>query len=201
MIHAIRTICLTLFPVSSFPRLLQTRRTMRSTSLPKVLVLRSSKCSSSSTWVSCSSSWSALSVTGHKDRNGRTRSVSSSLVFATSSRSGALVIPSTSQYRTRLLAGKTSLSMCLSRLQPVTDTDVSRSLVETNATFRDIVISLAATYGLYFIASFMYFEPWHMFTSFLQYLLMAPSYVAVLNVYAFANVQCVSSFFSWFQYR
>jgi chitin synthase len=30
----------------------------------------------------------------------------------------------------------------------------------------------------------MQFEPWHMITSFLQYLLMAPSYIAVLNVYA-----------------
>lgn len=32
-----------------------------------------------------------------------------------------------------------------------------------------------------------------MITSFVQYLLMAPSYIAVLNVYAFANVQYVSS--------
>ena len=28
------------------------------------------------------------------------------------------------------------------------------------------------------------FEPWHMITSFVQYLLMAPSYIGVLNVYA-----------------
>ena len=49
------------------------------------------------------------------------------------------------------------------------------SLVETNATFRDIVISLAATYGLYFIGSFMHFEPWHMFTSFIQYMFWLPS--------------------------
>lgn len=31
-----------------------------------------------------------------------------------------------------------------------------------------------------------------MITSFIQYLLMAPSYIAVLNVYAFANVQYVT---------
>src|SRR5690606_15257257 len=36
------------------------------------------------------------------------------------------------------------------------------------------------------------FEPWHMITSFLQYLLMAPSYISVLNVYAFSNVHDVS---------
>ncbi|KAF8551879.1 glycosyltransferase family 2 protein [Imleria badia] len=58
--------------------------------------------------------------------------------------------------------------------------------------FRNIVLSLAATLGLYIVASLLAFEPWHMMTSFLQYLLMVPSYVTVLNVYAFANVHDVS---------
>ncbi|KLO11794.1 glycosyltransferase family 2 protein [Schizopora paradoxa] len=71
--------------------------------------------------------------------------------------------------------------------RPITFSDIF-----SNSIFRDIVISLLATLGLYFIASFMHFEPWHMFTSFIQYLLMAPSYIAVLNVYAFANVHDVS---------
>ncbi|KAJ8521700.1 hypothetical protein ONZ45_g1634 [Pleurotus djamor] len=62
----------------------------------------------------------------------------------------------------------------------------------TNAIFRNIVLSLAATLGLYLLASLIFFEPWHMITSFVQYLLMAPSYIAVLNVYAFANVHDVS---------
>jgi cellulose synthase/poly-beta-1,6-N-acetylglucosamine synthase-like glycosyltransferase len=39
------------------------------------------------------------------------------------------------------------------------------------------------------------FEPWHMITSFLQYLLMAPSYIVVLNVSVFANVQYVRGIF------
>ncbi|KIY66737.1 glycosyltransferase family 2 protein [Cylindrobasidium torrendii FP15055 ss-10] len=62
----------------------------------------------------------------------------------------------------------------------------------TNSIFRNIVISLLATLGLYILASLIFFEPWHMITSFIQYLLMAPSYVSVLNVYAFANVHDVS---------
>ncbi|KAF9269343.1 glycosyltransferase family 2 protein [Marasmius fiardii PR-910] len=62
----------------------------------------------------------------------------------------------------------------------------------TNTIFRNIVISLAATLGLYVAASLIFFEPWHMITSFIQYLLMAPSYIGVLNVYAFANVHDVS---------
>ncbi|KAF4621803.1 hypothetical protein D9613_012089 [Agrocybe pediades] len=62
----------------------------------------------------------------------------------------------------------------------------------TNPIFRNIVVSLLATLGLYFLASIIFFEPWHMITSFIQYLLMAPSYINVLNVYAFANVHDVS---------
>lgn len=56
-----------------------------------------------------------------------------------------------------------------------------QSLIATNQTFREIVISLAATYGLYFISSFMHFEPWHMFTSFVQYMFLLPSCKFVSN--------------------
>lgn len=49
-----------------------------------------------------------------------------------------------------------------------------------------------ATFGLYFVASFMYLDPWHMFTSFPQYLLLMSSYQNILNVYAFSNWHDVS---------
>lgn len=55
-----------------------------------------------------------------------------------------------------------------------------------------IIIALAATYGLYFVASFLYLDPWHMFTSFIQYLLCQSSYINILNVYAFSNWHDVS---------
>ena len=55
-----------------------------------------------------------------------------------------------------------------------------------------ILIALAATFGLYFVASFLYLDPWHMFTSFPAYLLLMSSYVNVLNVYAFCNWHDVS---------
>ena len=55
-----------------------------------------------------------------------------------------------------------------------------------------IVIALAATFGLYFVASFMYLDPWHMFTSFPQYLLTMSSYINILMVYAFSNWHDVS---------
>nr|ODN74974.1 chitin synthase [Cryptococcus depauperatus CBS 7841] len=69
---------------------------------------------------------------------------------------------------------------------------ITASTVLGDKIFRNIVLSLAATYGLYIISSLLALEPWHMITSFLQYLLLAPSYVNVLNVYAFCNVHDVS---------
>jgi chitin synthase len=55
-----------------------------------------------------------------------------------------------------------------------------------------IIIALAATFGLYYVASFLYMDPWHMFTSFPQYLLIMSSYINILNVYAFSNWHDVS---------
>ncbi|RMJ23031.1 chitin synthase [Aspergillus sp. HF37] len=55
-----------------------------------------------------------------------------------------------------------------------------------------IIIALAATFGLYFVASIMYLDPWHMFTSFPAYLAVQSSYINILNVYAFSNWHDVS---------
>ena len=55
-----------------------------------------------------------------------------------------------------------------------------------------ILIALAATFGLYFVASFLYLDPWHMITSFPQYLCLMSSYINILNVYAFSNWHDVS---------
>jgi hypothetical protein len=55
-----------------------------------------------------------------------------------------------------------------------------------------ILIALAATFGLYFVASFMYMDPWHMFTSFPAYILIQSSYINILNVYSFSNLHDVS---------
>jgi len=62
----------------------------------------------------------------------------------------------------------------------------------SNRTFLDLAMSLMATYGLYLISSILYFEPWHMITSFVQYLLLLPSYVNILLIYAFCNLHDVS---------
>jgi chitin synthase len=65
-------------------------------------------------------------------------------------------------------------------------------LLKTNRTLQEILIALLATYGLYFITSFMHFEPWHMFTSFIQYMFLLPSYVNILMMYAMCNLHDVT---------
>ncbi|ORX47248.1 chitin synthase 2 [Hesseltinella vesiculosa] len=62
----------------------------------------------------------------------------------------------------------------------------------SQSTFRNIIISVCATYVMYFVASFLFLDPWHMFTSFIQYILLSPSYTNVLNIYAFCNTHDVS---------
>ncbi|KAF7728325.1 Chitin synthase, class 1 [Apophysomyces ossiformis] len=60
------------------------------------------------------------------------------------------------------------------------------------STFRNIIISVCSTYVMYFVASFLFFDPWHMFTSFVQYIFLSPSYTNILNIYAFCNTHDVS---------
>ncbi|KAG5922336.1 Chitin synthase, class 1 [Claviceps africana] len=55
-----------------------------------------------------------------------------------------------------------------------------------------ILIALITIYGLYFVASFMYLDPWHMFHSFPYYLILMSTYINILMVYAFNNWHDVS---------
>jgi chitin synthase len=70
--------------------------------------------------------------------------------------------------------------------------DFSAIMVFTNQKFRDLVVSVVSTYILYFVGAFLYGEPSFMVTSFAQYVLLSPTYVNVLNIYAFANIHDVS---------
>jgi chitin synthase len=47
--------------------------------------------------------------------------------------------------------------------------------------FVDVIVSVFSTYILYFLSSFLFLDPWHMFTSFLPYIFMAPGYTNILN--------------------
>lgn len=61
-----------------------------------------------------------------------------------------------------------------------------------NQLFFTLIVSLASTYVLWFVISFLFFDPWHLFTSFIQYLLLTPTYINILNVYAFCNTHDIT---------
>ncbi|WFD36791.1 chitin synthase [Malassezia cuniculi] len=70
--------------------------------------------------------------------------------------------------------------------------DDTPSELATDQTFITIIISLLSTFGIWLVASLLFLEPWHMVTSIVQYLLMAPSFVNVINIYALCNTHDVS---------
>lgn len=55
-----------------------------------------------------------------------------------------------------------------------------------------VVVALASTFGLYIATAILYLDVWHICTSLVQYFFMMPSFVNVLNVYAFCNWHDVS---------
>jgi chitin synthase len=55
-----------------------------------------------------------------------------------------------------------------------------------------VVVALASTYGIYFVASLLYMDPWHMFTSLWAYVAGLTSSINILMVYAFCNWNDVS---------
>ncbi|KAL2758700.1 glycosyltransferase family 2 protein [Sodiomyces alcalophilus JCM 7366] len=55
-----------------------------------------------------------------------------------------------------------------------------------------ILVALVTIYGLNFIASFLYLDPWHMFHSWPYYLVLMSTYINILMVYAFNNWHDVS---------
>ncbi|KAK5119554.1 hypothetical protein LTR85_007382 [Meristemomyces frigidus] len=66
------------------------------------------------------------------------------------------------------------------------------SITLGNNVFTNMIVSCLSTVGLYFLMSFMYLDPWHMFTSSAQYFALLPSYICTLQVYAFCNAHDVT---------
>lgn len=77
-------------------------------------------------------------------------------------------------------------------LELIARTKTHSTLLVTDGLFVNIVVSLLSTVGLYFYTSFLYLDPWHMFTSSAQYFALMPSYICILQVYAFCNTHDVT---------
>ncbi|KAF8650440.1 hypothetical protein AX16_005243 [Volvariella volvacea WC 439] len=60
------------------------------------------------------------------------------------------------------------------------------------ATNSVMIFSVVVTYGLYALSSVLAFDPWHMITSFIPYMLLSPTYINILNIYAFSNLDDIS---------
>lgn len=58
--------------------------------------------------------------------------------------------------------------------------------------FSRMIVSLVATYGIFVVSSILALDPWHIFTCFFQYLLFTPTYVNVLQIYAYSNLHDLS---------
>ncbi|TFY80975.1 hypothetical protein EWM64_g3032 [Hericium alpestre] len=58
--------------------------------------------------------------------------------------------------------------------------------------YQVMLFSIIVTYGVYTFASFLAIDPWHMFTSFIPYMLLSPTYINILNIYAFCNLDDIS---------
>ena len=54
--------------------------------------------------------------------------------------------------------------------------------VSTSTTHRNMVFSLVITYGAWLFSSVLALDPWHLVTCALQYTLLTPLYLIVLNV-------------------
>ncbi|KZT21396.1 glycosyltransferase family 2 protein [Neolentinus lepideus HHB14362 ss-1] len=55
-----------------------------------------------------------------------------------------------------------------------------------------MLFSIIITYGVYATSSLLFIDPWHMFTSFIPYMLLSPTYINILNIYAFCNLDDIS---------
>ncbi|KAI0339791.1 hypothetical protein BDW22DRAFT_1431288 [Trametopsis cervina] len=67
-----------------------------------------------------------------------------------------------------------------------------RASTQGGGAYSIMLFSIIVTYGVYLFSSILSFDPWHMLTSFLPYMLMSPMYINVLNVYAFCNLDDIS---------
>ncbi|KAM5538934.1 hypothetical protein V8D89_007429, partial [Ganoderma adspersum] len=67
-----------------------------------------------------------------------------------------------------------------------------QAATQGGSAYQLMLFSIILTYGMYALSSVFAFDPWHMFTSFIPYMLLSPTYIKILQIYAFANVDNIS---------
>ncbi|KPI40563.1 Chitin synthase 2 [Cyphellophora attinorum] len=72
------------------------------------------------------------------------------------------------------------------------DGDITFTSIFNNKTFFGLIVSLGSTWVLWLVSSILFLDPWHMFTCFIQYIVLTPTYINVLNIYAFCNTHDIT---------
>ncbi|KAK0627790.1 glycosyltransferase family 2 protein [Immersiella caudata] len=85
-----------------------------------------------------------------------------------------------------------SIWIIVHQLRHKEDEEGNNALTMGDNVFTNLIVSMASTIGLYLIMSIMYLDPWHMITSAAQYFVLLPSYICMLQVYAFCNTHDVT---------
>ncbi|KAK1751987.1 hypothetical protein QBC47DRAFT_424934 [Echria macrotheca] len=85
-----------------------------------------------------------------------------------------------------------SFYIIVKQLEHKDNDDEKNALRLGNNVFTNLIVSTASTVGLYFLMSILYLDPWHMITSSAQYFVLLPSYICMLQVYAFCNTHDVT---------
>lgn len=62
----------------------------------------------------------------------------------------------------------------------------------TDIGYITVFVTAISVFGVYIVAGLLSFDPWHLFTSWAQYLFVSTSYTNILNIYAFSNIHDVS---------
>ncbi|KAH9942456.1 chitin synthase-domain-containing protein [Epithele typhae] len=63
---------------------------------------------------------------------------------------------------------------------------------QSDSAYRVMLFSIIVTYGMYVASSILACDPWHIFTSFIPYMLLSPTYINILQIYAFSNLDDIS---------
>ncbi|KAF8313453.1 hypothetical protein DL93DRAFT_2081168 [Clavulina sp. PMI_390] len=69
---------------------------------------------------------------------------------------------------------------------------VAKTTGEHGALYAQMKLSVVATFGFWVVSSILAMDPWHLLTSGIAYLLLSPSYIIILNTFAFGNLDDIS---------
>lgn len=98
--------------------------------------------------------------------------------------------PQTAKWKYKTL----SIALCVCMIYMLTASVVCALKAYSQGGSANIIMlfSVIITFGIYAISSVIALDPSHMLTSFLPYMLLSPTYINILQIYAFSNLDDIS---------